>query len=144
MLRPMVHADVELATTIESKAAQFPWPRAQFFSSFNNGHDCLVYEVDKAVVGFAIYSSVLNEVSLMNIAVDPASQSCGIGRRLLKESLQRQKEQGMDVCFLEVRVSNDRAITLYESLGFNKVGLRKAYYPGRNTREDAILMKCDL
>jgi len=140
----MVHADVEVATEIELKAAQFPWPRPQFFSSFNNGHECLAYELDGCVVGFAIFSSVLNEASLMNVAVDPDFQSQGIGRKLLAESLERQRSHGMDVCFLEVRVSNVRAIVLYESLGFQKVGLRRGYYPGETAREDAIVMKCVL
>jgi ribosomal-protein-alanine N-acetyltransferase len=42
--------------------------------------------------------------------------------------------------FLEVRSSNVSAITLYESIGFNEMGVRPGYYPAHNGRENAVLM----
>jgi ribosomal-protein-alanine N-acetyltransferase len=46
--------------------------------------------------------------------------------------------------FLEVRVGNGRAITLYESVGFRQIGVRKDYYPGLLGREDAVCMALNL
>jgi ribosomal-protein-alanine N-acetyltransferase len=46
--------------------------------------------------------------------------------------------------FLEVRPSNPRAVTLYESLGFYDIGRRPNYYPARRGREDAVVMAMEL
>ena len=44
------------------------------------------------------------------------------------------------MALLEVRVSNKIAYKLYTDLGFNEVGMRHHYYPGRDGREDAIIL----
>ena len=47
--------------------------------------------------------------------------------------------------FLEVDVANPAAITLYERLGFQRAGLRKAYYDrGVDGLADALVMRLDL
>ena len=46
--------------------------------------------------------------------------------------------------FLEVRPSNPRAITLYESMGFNEIGRRPNYYPAKRGREDAVVMAMEM
>ena len=42
--------------------------------------------------------------------------------------------------FLEVRTSNVTAYNLYESLGFNEIGVRPGYYPAYIGREDALVL----
>ena len=51
---------------------------------------------------------------------------------------------GAEQAFLEVRVSNDPAIKLYESNGFRQVGRRKHYYPAGDVREDALVYRREL
>ena len=72
------------------------------------------------------------------------TQGQGLGRKLLDFLLKDTREQQAEVMFLEVRVSNIRAIELYEQNGFAEVGQRKGYYPAEGGREDAIVMAQDL
>ena len=46
--------------------------------------------------------------------------------------------------FLEVRPSNTHAIALYDTMGFNEIGRRPNYYPGKRGREDALVMAIEL
>lgn len=92
------------------------------------------------LVGYAILLIVLDEVTLMDIAINPSVQGQGIGRYLLTEVLEQCRRQQLHSCFLEVRVSNQPAITLYQSLGFQLLETRKGYYPAQRGREDALMM----
>ena len=60
----------------------------------------------------------------------------------LKE-LKQSKAMKIKIVFLEVRVSNHKAIGFYENFGFIKDAIREKYYPG-NPREDALLMSLTL
>jgi len=85
------------------------------------------------------------EVHLLNLCVDPAVQSRGIGRRLLRALLRIARMHRASQMILEVRPSNEAAIALYHSEGFNEIGRRPRYYPATNNgREDAIVMAMEL
>jgi len=142
LLRTMVSDDLEAVLVIERAATEFPWTTAQFNSSTSD--DCTVVDVDGVVVGFSVFQRVLDESSLLNIAVHPDHQGCGAGRLLLEQGLIQQTRRGAVRCLLEVRESNARARGLYRALGFRQVGERKNYYPGRDSREMAIVMCRDL
>lgn len=143
-LRLMQADDIEAVAAVEKAAAEFPWPQSQFENSLNSGHHCTVLEIEGMVLGFTVFSNVVDESTLLNIAVYPDIQGKGYGRLLLDSGLQAQQEQGTKQCFLEVRVSNVSAKKLYSSLRFNVVGERKDYYPTKVGREDAYVMCCDL
>ena len=140
VVRPMREQDVTQVAAIECAATEFPWPQSQFASSLSGTHHCMVLEVDGVAVGFSVFSSVLDESELLNIAVAPEQQGCGYGRQLLLCGLKQLVADDIKRCFLEVRVSNTSAQALYQSLGFKVAGKRKQYYPARNGREDALVM----
>ncbi|MCL4315590.1 MAG: ribosomal-protein-alanine N-acetyltransferase, partial [Gammaproteobacteria bacterium] len=50
------------------------------------------------------------------------------------------RRHGADTMLLEVRPSNHAALKLYADMGFNEVGIRKAYYPAAKGKEDAIIL----
>ena len=83
------------------------------------------------------------DAELLNIAVAPSYQRKGIGSCLLQYAVNYVKDHA-DMMFLEVRVSNRKAIELYAREGFFEVGQRKNYYPTVNGHEDALLMACQL
>ncbi len=139
-LRVMREGDIDAVAAIETAAAEFPWPKSQFENSLRSDHCCTVLVIEDVVLGFSIFSSVLDESTLLNIAVYPDIQGKGYGRLLLSSGLQAQQEQGAKQCFLEVRVSNSSAKKLYSSLKFTVVGERKNYYPAKEGREDAWVM----
>jgi len=138
LLRTMVAGDLEAVLAIERAATEYPWSAAQFSSSA--GDDCTVLEVDNVVTGFSIFQRILDESSLLNIAVHPDHQGSGGGRLLLEQGIVQQARAGAMRCLLEVRESNVRAQGLYQALGFRQVGERKNYYPKRDGREMAIVL----
>jgi ribosomal-protein-alanine N-acetyltransferase len=103
------------------------------------GHHSLVLEESGMVVGFAIYSPIIPESHLLNIAIDPAHQGKGFGKNLLQHVILQNETMGVKIISLEVRVSNKTAINLYENLGFSKDAIRPNYYSG-TPKEDALLM----
>ncbi|HZP03067.1 MAG TPA: ribosomal protein S18-alanine N-acetyltransferase [Terriglobia bacterium] len=94
------------------------------------------------VLGFAALRRVADEAELLFMAVDPDHQAQGIGKALLQEALARLRKEGARRLFLEVRVSNKRALRLYRALGFTLHTLRKGYY--REPLEDAYVMSLEL
>jgi ribosomal-protein-alanine N-acetyltransferase len=101
------------------------------------GYSCWVCEQGGRLVGHSVMSVAVGEAHVLNVCVDPAMQGLGIGRRLLDRVLNVARERNADTAYLEVRVSNERAIALYESVGFCEIGQRPGYYPHSHGREDA-------
>ncbi len=87
---------------------------------------------------FVIFQTVLDEAEIIHLVCDIDYQGKGIAKQLMCELIQQQKQLGITVWHLEVRESNMAAIELYQNLGFEVVGRRKAYY---QNGEDALLMR---
>lgn len=120
-----------------------PWPAVAFIRELESRHNHYVAaRVDGTLVGYAGITRLGRkppfEYEVHTIGVDTAFQGRGIGRRLLDRLL--QIADGGTV-FLEVRTDNDAAIKLYQSVGFEVVGLRKRYY--RVSGADAYTMRRD-
>ena len=81
---------------------------------------------------------VLDEMQIVNVATDPSCGGRGYARELLSRIFEEVSREGIVMVSLEVRVSNNWAIRLYEGLGFTRQGLRKSFY--RKPTEDAIVM----
>ncbi len=141
-LRPAVADDIAGLVKIESDVTPFPWNTKQFAESLQN-HRSYVLCKGNRVVGFLIFSQVVDEAELLNIAVKTSFQGEGLGACLLDYFIAEVSASAVSL-FLEVRVSNFPAIALYEGRGFRQVGERKAYYHGESGREDAWIMRCDL
>lgn len=121
-------------------ASRYPWSEAVIADCFRAGYSTWVALVEGVVRGFAVMSTSPFEAELLNICVDPSVQRCGIGRALLQRVLADAQEQQLERVLLEVRASNDRAITLYTDMGFQPIGVRRRYYPlADGQREDALL-----
>ena len=91
------------------------------------------------VVGYIGSQSVLGESDMMNVAVHPDHRRKGVAEALVLALAKDLKERDNVCLTLEVRVSNEPAIALYEKLGFTQVGRRPNYY--RNPREDALILR---
>ena len=81
-----------------------------------------------------------DEGEILRIAVNKKIRKAGLGRKLLTATIDEMKKSGANEIFLEVRASNESAIALYKSVGFEQIGIRKGYY---DNKEDAILYKKD-
>ena len=138
--REMQTSDLDAVMQIETVNFPFPWTAGNFKDSITSGHDCVLLQMDDSIIGYAILMMVLDEAHLLNISVAPSHKGQGLGRHLLDHMMQIGREKGGLNMFLEVRPSNIAAITLYESIGFNEMGVRPGYYPAHKGRENAVLM----
>jgi ribosomal-protein-alanine N-acetyltransferase len=92
------------------------------------------------VDGFVLARVAAGEAEILTLAVAPHARGQGLGRALLHSAIARAQAQGAQVLFLEVGADNPHALALYAGLGFAKVGMRKAYYAGR----DALVLRLPL
>ena len=126
---------------IERRSYPTPWSRHMFAGELAKPTSlCLggFSPVDGKLLGYVIASRYVDAWHVMNVCVDPDLRGHGIAAGLLErlfELTERERRRGYT---LEVRVSNERAIRLYERLGFVNRGIRRAYYT--DNREDAIVM----
>jgi ribosomal-protein-alanine N-acetyltransferase len=118
------------------------WSRAQCFGILAMpGVDLLIARDNMGVAGFAMQRAIGEEAELLLIAVRPAWHRHGIGRALMKATMDCAQERGVATIFLEVRDGN-MATALYAPMGFEMVGHRKAYYRGiGDQRYDALTMR---
>lgn len=132
------------AYSIHSEAQYAPWSIATFLDCTTSPYECWVMINDGQVIGFAILLVVLDEVTLMDIAISADLRGQGAGKRLLDFVIKRCKQLKASCCFLEVRESNRAARRLYENHGFALLERRKGYYPSDDGREDALMMSLSI
>ncbi len=143
-IRKMTHFDIEPILSIENEAYEFPWSRGILLDCLKAGYHCFVYEVDDEIKAYLIFSTVLDEAHLLNICIAPEYQHQGYGLSFLKWLMSMAKTMNIKTLYLEVRLSNEVAIHLYQTLGFNEIGIRANYYPAKKGKEDAQLFACEL
>ena len=95
----------------------------------------------QCVTGYAAFWLMVDEAHITSIAVREECRRQGIGELLLIHLIDLAVECRAVVVTLEVRRSNYIAQVLYQKYGFNRVGLRRAYYS--DNREDAVIMTTD-
>ena len=89
--------------------------------------------------GFALTRLIAGEAELLTLAVDPAAQRQGVGRRLLQRWMDGLEAQA-DTAFLEVAADNTAAIALYTSAGFRQTATRRGYYQRKDASSvDALI-----
>lgn len=131
---------------IDLTANPSPWSYDDFKSFFDKHTFYLGLFLNKELIGFAIMSLIYTDAELYSISIAHKYQGLGFGHKLLLQALQLAKKRGATKCFLEVRVSNEVALYLYDLYGFVRNGCRKNYYPATSTTptESAYTMECDL
>lgn len=145
LLRPMVIEDIADVVQIEREVQGHPWSHQLFAESVNGNDQCWVLELKEQLVGYGVLKTIAGESELLTISIAPGFQGRGLGRKLLEALKSKALEEPADTLFLEVRASNKTALGLYQSSGFQQVGLRKNYYPNPDgSREDALVMSTSL
>ncbi len=99
----------------------------------------LTLKFAEEIIGYCIFMTAADEGEILRIAINRKIRKAGLGKKLLLASIDEMEKGGADEIFLEVRASNDSAIALYKSAGFEEMGVRKGYYKDNN--EDAALFK---
>jgi ribosomal-protein-alanine N-acetyltransferase len=137
-IRRLTYADLPQVIAIERRAFPTPWSLAMFVLELSKPSGvCLAAIHDERVAGYLVCSRYDRVWHVMNVAVDDRRLRQGIATALLTQLFaiaDRPREQYT----LEVRESNQGAITLYERFGFKSAGLRPGYY--HDNKEDAVIM----
>ena len=138
----MLRADIARIMPIEREIFPFPWTEGNFIDSLRSSYDAWLFENGEEIVGYAVVMWLPDEVHLLNLSVAAPRQGRGVGRAALQWLSDSTARRGARTMLLEVRPSNVRALRLYESAGFERIGLRRNYYPSYgNTREDALVLQ---
>ena len=125
---------------LEKRCFSDPWSVNSITSELNNPLSLWVVAVDdEKLVGYVGSQTVLGWADMMNLAVAQEYRRKGIGEELVNQLIGRLQNNEVTCLTLEVRVSNEPAITLYEKLGFSEVGRRPNYY--HNPKEDALILR---
>lgn len=138
-LREMIQSDIDQIMQLERTAHSHPWRVASFEDCLKGRQKCWLAEYQNQLIGYVVVTHGGGDAELLNLAVSPSFQRKGIGQLLLNHAVDLVKGKA-DMLFLEVRVSNQKAIALYSRDGFFEIGNRKNYYPTLNGYEDALLM----
>ena len=154
IIEPMTIEHIPQVVEIEKQSFSMPWSKAAFLESFSYDHAVFLAAVDyeygdiesklqptgkkSKVAGYIGMYMVLNEGDITNIAVSPEYRGKGIGLALMNELKRLAVQKNIDNLILEVRESNDAAISLYKKVGFCPAGIRKNFY--EKPIENAIVM----
>ena len=123
---------------LESICFSEPWSEETLLDAITHGTKLLVAEKNGKVLGYVGISCILDEGYITNIAVFPDSRKQGVGTALINKLFDLAEDLSLSFISLEVRESNISAISLYEKMGFIKVGTRKNFY--RDPIENASIM----
>ena len=140
-LRRLTLADLGDIERIERRSYPTPWSRSMFAGELSKPSSYCTGAVDSErdrLAGYLIVSRYVDAWHVMNVAVDIPYRGRGIARRLLDDLFAATAGDALRGYTLEVRVSNEAAIKLYERLGFKTTGVRRGYYT--DNREDAYVM----
>lgn len=139
VISEMTQNDIPFIAEIEKDCFSAPWSEnaigeelenesARFYVLRNNGE----------VVGYMGMHIILDECYVANLAVKKSARKQGFGEMLLKHCSEKAKSEGCTFISLEVRVSNNPAISLYRKHGFSPIGERKNFYT--DPAENALIM----
>lgn len=140
----MKPSDLEDVMRIENVSFPSPWSRSYFLQEIQRNPLAFPFVLRKSVadrmivVGFCVCWVIRDELHINNIAVHPSFRKQGYGELLMRSALQYAEYQQCRKATLEVRVSNQTAIRLYEKLGFRIIGEAPKYY--EDTSEDAYIL----
>lgn len=136
-------ADVKELLVLERECFTCPWSEEQYRLAFDRGvFSVFGLRAEGELLAYVSLYHAAGEMEILNLATASAHRRRGLARRLLGIAIGIGGRMGMEYMFLEVRESNTPARSLYDSLGFERVGVRKKYYP--DTGEDAIVMRREL
>lgn len=133
--------DLDGVLEVEAESFTNPWTRDMYSWELQNRSVChiLVVRTDEcAVAGFCAFWLVSDEIHLNNVAMRPGFRGQGIGTALLHHVFAEARQLGARRATLEVRASNEKALRLYERLGFYVAGTRRNYYT--HPVEDALIL----
>ena len=124
---------------IDKNSSCYNWTKQMFISELNNKNSSFkILALEDNVIGYIIYSTVLDEAEIINIVIDRKFQQQKYGKYLFEKTINELIKKDIKTIYLEVGQNNNSAINLYLKYGFIIYNKRINYYKNKET---AILMK---
>ncbi len=132
--------DFEVIFKLEEMSYKDPWPREVFIVDFlfNSSAQYYVAKSSGKIVGFLGIWQEEDRLHIINVTVHPEEREKGIGKTLIKYAIELARERKKKEVYLEARVSNTIAISLYKSMGFEETERINSYY---QDGEDGIRLR---
>jgi ribosomal-protein-alanine N-acetyltransferase len=146
-LAPMTAADLDGVMALETAVYPFPWTRGNFIDSLAAGYVAQLLRDgrDARLLGYFVALAGVDEMHLLNITVAPDHRRQGLARSMMVALVARCRMLHAHRVWLEVRVSNDIALAVYQRFGFREQGVRPGYYPAAHgKRESAVVMSLEI
>ena len=150
-IRALMQQDIDPIIDFSLGASESAWSKnalQEVLKASLEGRYLVKVGVDKTagtVIGYAVASHTFDQADVHQIVVDHGFRGQSWGRKLLQMLIIDLTERGVETVFLEVRPSNQVAVNLYHSMGFECIQKRRDYYPGVDgVRENALVfsLKC--
>jgi len=140
-IRKMKEGDIDDILQIEELCyGAHHWSKSSFLTELDNkisSYQSILNDKNQCVGYIGIWK-IINEAHVTNLSVHPDYQNQKLAHRLLLSMIDECYHDKIKFITLEVRITNKRAIHLYEKFGFKSLGVRKKYYQDNN--EDALIM----
>lgn len=128
ILSKMSERHISQIAEIEKECFSDPWSEGAIREELEYKNSYFLVAETDGVVGYIGVQEICGEAYITNVAVKAECRKAGIGRALLKAACEGARSRNCEFITLEVRESNFTAISLYESEGFQRVGIRKNFY----------------
>ena len=142
-LRAATPADAEALARAHASAFDASWTAPDIAALMSaSGSFAILSETDGEATGFVLGRALAGEAEILTLAVAPGARRSGLGRALVEALAKEAAALGAKALFLEVAADNAAALALYDRAGFERAGVRRAYYarPG-GPRMDALILR---
>ncbi len=146
VLQPLPAEQIAAAVALDQRCLGGLWTENGYQREVDSPNSDLLGLVtadstEPQMIGLACLWAILEEAHITLLAVDPAYRGQGLGQALLWALLRAAAGRGLEWATLEVRLSNQAAIALYQKFGFERVGQRRGYYQNQGEpAEDALIL----
>lgn len=138
-LRPLALDHVQAARQLDEQTLGGFWALDAYQREVESeASDLLGLWQGSELIGLGCSWAIVDEAHITLLAIAPSHQGQGWGGLLLLALLQAAIQRQLAWATLEVRISNQVAISLYQKVGFQEVGQRPRYYA--DTGEAALIL----
>ena len=142
LIREGAESDAREIARIEKLSFPTPWSEEMILSEMKEPLSSFYVAVfQDNIIGYYGFLHILDELHILNVAVDPAFRQKGVGTKLIAHLIEKARALSARALTLEVRQSNLPAIRLYEKFGFVFSGVRPHYY---TDKENALIYWLEL
>ncbi len=141
MILDVTEEYVDQLISIDSSSGGYPWGTRNINKVCNQKNwGAYLFLFENLPAGFIVFQRILDEASILHLAVHKGFQQRGVAKKLLHYFIEECGKRSIASVFLEVRESNLNAIKLYASFGFQEIGIRRNYYPTSEGFENGLDM----